>query len=398
MKQLDTKQADKMMPLLQNGFRLFFLSAIVFAIVTMVSWTSQLYSHWQAPLALVSHTQWHAHEMIFGYAIAVISGFLLTAVQNWTGQITKNGKGLLLIFLFWFVARCLALYPYPQTIIFILISSVLFYVFLLLAILPPILKTKNNKQWGIISKVILLGGADILFLSIASGWISSEWASPVLLFSVYTVVGLILVMGSRVIPGFTKNGIEHSENIYDWPILVWLSMVLYLVFVVSDLMHWQLALLISGIFLAILNAIRLWGWHNREIWKKPLVWVLHVAIGFITLGILMRALNGSLQLLPFLSLHMMTYGGIALITSGMMARVILGHTGRSVFEPPEGLAWVFILLVLGALVRTVAPALWMDDYFLFIMISQFMWIGAFTLMLGFYFKALVSKRLDGRFG
>jgi len=398
MMQLDNKQADKMMPLLQNGFRLFFLSAIVFSIVTMVSWTSQLSSHWQVPLELVSRTQWHAHEMIFGYAIAVISGFLLTAVQNWTGQTTRNGKGLLFVFIFWFVARCLALYPYPQTIIFILISSLLFYAFLLLALIRPVLKTKNNKQWGIISKVILLGGADILFLSAATGWISTDLASPILLFSVYTVVGLILVMGSRVIPGFTKNGLEHSDNIYDWPILVWLSLVLYLVFVVSDLMHWQLSLLISGVLVATLNAIRLWGWYNHEIWKKPLVWVLHAAIGFITLGILMRALNESLQLMPYLSLHMMTYGGIGLITSGMMARVILGHTGRSVFEPPEGLAWVFILLALGAVVRTVMPALWMDYYFLFIMISQFMWIGAFVLMLGFYFKALVSKRVDGRFG
>lgn len=398
MMQLDNKQADKMMPLLQNGFRLFFLSAIIYAIVTMALWTSQLYSHWQTPLVLISRTQWHAHEMVFGYSIAVIAGFLLTAVQNWTGQTTRNGKGLLLVFIFWFIARCLALYPYSQTVIFILISSFLFYAFLLLAIIRPVLKTKNNKQWGIVAKVILLGVADSLFLSAATGWISTDWASFILLFSVYTVVGLILVMGSRVIPGFTKNGIEHSDNIYDWPILVWLSLILYLSFVVSDLMRWQMGLLMSGVLMFILNAIRLWGWYNRDIWKKPLVWVLHVAFGFITLGILMRALSESLQLMPYLSLHMMTYGGIGLITTGMMARVILGHTGRSVFEPPEGLVWVFVLLVLGTVIRTVLPALWMDYYFLFIMISQFMWIGAFVLMLGFYFKALVSKRVDGRFG
>ncbi len=396
--QIDNNKSIETMPLLRNGFRLFFLAAIIFSIVTMALWTSQLYSHWQAPLELVSRTQWHGHEMIFGYAIAVISGFLLTAVQNWTGQTTRIGGGLFLIFLFWLIARLLALYPAPQTIVFILLSSVIFYALLILAVLRPILKTRNNKQWGIIGKIVFIAIADVLFLSAASGWIDVSWASNVLLFALYTVVGLILVMGARVIPGFTRNGISDSGKIYDWPMAGWISLVLYLGFVISDLMQWQTGLMLSGVLLVILNAVRLWGWHAREIWQKPLVWVLHVAIAFITVGILLRALNEYLQLMPYLSIHMMTYGGIALITSGMMARVILGHTGRSVFEPPEGLSWVFVLLVAGTLCRTVLPAFWMDYYFLFLMVSQFMWIGAFVLLLGFYYTALVTKRVDGRFG
>lgn len=396
--QIDKTQVVDTVPLLQNGFRIFFLSAIVFSIVTMFVWTSELSLHWQAPLELVSRSQWHAHEMIFGYAIAVIAGFLLTAVQNWTGQTTRNGKGLLLIFLFWFIARLFALYPFPQTVAIILFSSVIFYALLVLAILRPLLKVGNNKQWGIIGKIIFLGISDTLFLMIAAGWLSADWASTVLLFSVYTVIGLILVMGARVIPGFTRNGIEHAEKIYDWPLAGWLSLALYLTFVLADLMHWTQLLLFSGLLLTGLNAVRLWGWYSHEIWRKPLVWVLHAAIAFITLGICIRALGDSLHLVPYLSLHMMTYGGIGLITTGMMARVILGHTGRSVFEPPEGLSWVFILLLAGAVCRTVLPAFRMDEYFLFILISQFMWIGAYLLLLGFYFKALISKRVDGRFG
>ena len=387
-----------MPPVLQTGFRVFFLAAIIFAVVSMAMWTSELFFHWQIPLQTITRSQWHGHEMVFGYAVAVIAGFLLTAVQNWTGQKTCNGRLLLLLFSFWFLSRVLAFYPYPSAMIFMLVSSALFYLGLVAMLVRPLLKTGNNKQWGIIAKVMLLGALDMTVMGAALGKVSAEWVSPVLLFAVYTVVGLILVMGARVIPGFTKNAIHNADNVKDWPALGPLSLVIYLGFVFSDLLQWHLTLLIAGVSMAALNTFRLWGWYDREIWKKPLVWVLHASIAFITLGILVRALGNVLHLSPYLSLHMMTYGGIAVITAGMMARVILGHTGRSVFEPPEGLAWVFILIVAGAVCRSIVPVFWMDYYFYCVLVSQFLWIGAFLLMLGFYLKALVSARVDGRFG
>ncbi len=396
--QIMNNKTVKMMPWLQNGFRVFFLGAIVFAIAAITLWATELSFHWRIPLKLISRAQWHGHEMLFGYTIAVISGFLLTAVQNWTGQTTKNGSGLLRLFLFWLVARCLAFYPTEQTLIFILLSSLLFYLFLITAIVRPLLKTHNNKQWGIVSKVMLLAILDILFLCSACGWLPAEWANTLLLLSVYTVVGLILVMGGRVIPGFTRNAIREADKVKDWPVMTWLSMVIYLGFVLADVFHWQNILLPIALLMAILNIIRLWGWYNYEIWKKPLVWVLHLAFVFITLGIVTRALSQPLQLLPFLSLHMMTYGGIGLMTTGMMARVSLGHTGRSVFEPPEGLSWVFVLLVIGAIFRSVIPIFWMDYFFLWILIAEIFWLGAFILMLVFYLIPLTQSRLDGRFG
>ncbi len=396
--QINNNKPVATLPLLQNGFRIFFLGAIVFSIVSISIWTSELYFHWKIPLIEISRPQWHGHEMIFGYAIAVISGFLLTAIQNWTGQTTRNSSGLFMIFLFWLIARCFAFYPYPQTLIFILLSSFIFYVLLITAMIRPLIKTRNNKQWGIVGKVILLAVLDILFLSSALGWLPQDWANPVLLLAVFSVIGLVLVMGARVIPGFTKNAISHSENIIDWPVAGYFSLLIYVCFVASYLFHWQSALLISGVLMTLLMIVRLWGWYDNEIWKKPLVWVLHLAIGFITLGILTSALSSTLHLVPYLSLHMMTYGGIGLITTGMMARVILGHTGRSVFEPPEGLSWVFILLVTGVVFRSIVPIFYMDYYFLWLLISQFLWIGAFVLMLVFYLIPLIKPRVDGRFG
>ena len=94
----------------------------------------------------------------------------------------------------------------------------------------------------------------------------------------------------------------------------------------------------------------------------------------------------------------MTYGGIGLVTTGMMARVALGHTGRNVFEPPAGIVVIFLLLTLGAVVRVLLPLVMMDYYFLLIQISQFLWIGAFLVMLIYYFQPLVGPRVDGRYG
>jgi len=396
--QIQDRNPIKMLPLLQSGFRPFFLGAIIFAITAMMVWTSELYFHWQIPLQTISRAQWHGHEMIFGYTFAVISGFLLTAVQNWTGQKTCNGKTLLVLFLFWVLTHVLGFYPYADSMPVIWISSLLFYVTLISVLTRTLLKTHNNKQWGVIGKLVLLAGLDMWFLSIAAGWLPNGPASTVLLLSVFTVVGLIFVMGARVIPGFTKNAISHAENIKDWPQLGYVSLLLYLCFVASDIFHWQVVLVISGVTLTILNVVRLWGWYDHEIWKKPLVWVLHVAIAFITLGIFTYSLGRYLHIMPHLSLHMMTYGGITMITAGMIARVSLGHTGRSVFEPPEDLVWVFILIGAGAVCRSIFPIFWMDYYFYWILIAQFFWIGAFVLMLGFYFKPLVSARRDGRFG
>ena len=125
---------SKMSPVLQTGFRIFFLGAMLFAVVIMLQWTWQLYSHEQIAIDTISRTQWHAHEMLFGYAVAVIAGFLLTAVQNWTGRTTVNGISLLVLFLLWLGARLFAFVPQQDGLYYILLLSNLFYAALLVAI------------------------------------------------------------------------------------------------------------------------------------------------------------------------------------------------------------------------------------------------------------------------
>jgi len=383
---------------LQTGFRLFFLGAMLFSIVSMAQWTWQLYFHEQIALHTISRTQWHGHEMLFGYAGAVIAGFLLTAVQNWTGRTTANGMPLLILFLFWLGARVFATLPQQEGLYYVLLFTNLFYAALLLAIFRPIVQTGNNAQWGVGAKLLLLWVLDDLFLCSAIGWLDSQYASTYLLIAVYTVIGLILVMAQRVMPFFTRNTIQDKNNVRDYPYVSLISLLSLLGLLVADVMSWHNAMLACGMVFAASNIIRLYGWYDAEIWHKPLLWVLYVALVFIIAGVIMRVTSHLTVTLPSLGLHAMTYGGIGVITIGMMARVSLGHTGRNVFEPPSGLAVPFIMLIAGAVIRALLPLVMMDYYFLLILVSQIFWIGAFLLMLVFFLVPLLQPRPDGKSG
>ena len=389
---------SKMPPVLQTGFRVFFLAAIAFAIVSMSQWTWQLYFHDQIALQTISRTQWHGHEMLFGYVSAVIAGFLLTAVQNWTGRTTANSVPLAILFALWLTARLAAFDVQEGGLYVVLVSSNLFYAGLLIAIFRPIIQAKNNAQWGIGAKLILLWVLDNLFLAEATGWRDGQYASAWLLIAVYVAVGLILTMAQRVMPFFIRNAIEKKGNVRDYPYVSLISLLSLVGLLISDVMAWQSVMLVSGLVFAIVNIIRLYGWHDAGIWNRPLLWVLFVALGFIVVGVLIRSTAHLVHVLPSLGLHAMTYGGIGVITIGMMARVSLGHTGRNVFEPPPGLSVPFIMLSSGAMVRVLLPLVMMDYYFQLIFISQIIWIGAFILMLGYYLGPLLRPRVDGRFG
>jgi len=389
---------SSMPAVLQTGFRIFFLAAMLFSIVTMLQWTWQLYFHEQVDLQTISRTQWHGHEMLFGYAGAVIAGFLLTAVQNWTGRTTANGMPLIILFLLWLGARAFAILPQQGGLYYVLLFSNLFYAALLVAIFRPIIQTGNNAQWIIGAKLVLLWVLDVLFLSAALGWLGSESASMWLLIAVYTMVGLILVMAQRVMPFFTRNAIEDKGNVRDYPYASLISLLSLVGLVIADVMGWQNAMLACGMLFAVSNIIRLYGWYDAVIWHKPLLWVLFIALVFIIVGVIMRVTSHLTATLPSLGLHAMSYGGIGVITIGMMARVSLGHTGRSVLQPPSGLGIAFLLLAAGAIIRALLPLVMMDYYFLLILVSQIFWIGAFLLMLVFLLVPLLQPRPDGKSG
>jgi uncharacterized protein involved in response to NO len=385
------------LPVLRLGFRPFFLAAGVFAVVAMALWMASYVFAVPLEFSAMPANLWHSHEMLFGYAMAVVAGFLLTAIKNWTGVEVLRGTGLALLFAIWLLARILLLSNLPLTLVAIVDCAFLFT--LTAVCLRPVLMVKQYKQLGIISKLFLLFLCNVVFYLGLSGDIPQgvQWG---LYSALYMIIALILVMLRRVMPMFIKNGIDIAAGEkLELKNRLWLdnaSLVLLLCLWISDVFtaYDQLTAL-AAVALSILHAMRLAGWYDNRVWKKPLVWVLVAAYGFIILGFSLKALTIYAGISPFISVHAFTVGGIGLLTLGMMSRVSLGHTGRNVFDPPPIVFWIFTPMLLGAIVRVVFPFISMELYIYWIAISQLLWMIAFIIFVVVYAPMFLTARVDG---
>jgi uncharacterized protein involved in response to NO len=398
MQQATAQPARAHPAFLNLGFRPFFAVAAAFAVLSMLAWMAVTVFGWQPDFTGLPATTWHAHEMIYGYCQAVIAGFLLTAVRNWTGVQTLHGTPLLLLLLLWLAGRLLLFTDTGVSLPFIALADCLFMTCLIGALLVPIIRVRQWRQMGIISKLLLLLLGNGVFYAGALG--AMDDGMRIGLYSgVYLVIALIFVMGRRVMPFFIEKGVGYPVQLKNRPWLDISSLVLFLAFWIADLVrpdNLPVELLAMG--LLVLNAIRLAGWYTRGIWKKPLLWVLYAGYGWLIAGFALKAAVVFIGIPPFLPLHAFAYGGIGMITLGMMARVTLGHTGRNVFEPPPVLFWMFALLLCGAVIRVVLPLADPVRYPAWIGLSQGFWIIAFSLFLGVFLPMLMRPRPDGQFG
>ena len=392
------KEVPTGLPLFRLGFRPFFLGATLFAVVLVFVWMLVYFHGFKLNFFGMSPTTWHAHEMIFGYAMAVIAGFLLTAIKNWTGRQTLRGPGLVVLFLLWLLARLVPLMGLNVPLAVWAMIDLMFMLLLVIAATMPVLKVKQYSQLGIVSKLVLLMLSNALFYLGAAGVIEQgeRWG---LYSGIYMLVALVLVMARRVIPFFIEKGVEGRVEVKNRRWVDGSSLVLLLGLWIADVFTSQeiIVTIIAGM-LTILHLVRMAGWYTALIWHKPLLWVLYLAYGFIVAGFALTAAETWFALAPGLAVHAYAYGGIGVMTLGMMSRVILGHTGRNVFEPPKSFSWCFALLVTGAMVRVVFPLFNMGMYSYWIGLSQLLWIAAFTVLFVIAAPMLLKTRIDGRDG
>lgn len=398
MQQIETRPTPDQPAFLNLGFRPFFTAAALFAVLSMLVWMGVTAFGWQTDFTALPVITWHAHEMIYGYALAVIAGFLLTAVRNWTGVRTLHGTPLLLLLLLWLTGRLLLLMGTAVPLLLIALVDSLFMLWLIGALLVPVIKVRQWKQMGIVSKLLLLLLSNGVFYAGVLGMI--EDGIRIGLYSgVYLVIALIFVMGRRVMPMFIANGVGYPVQLKNRTWLDMASLVLFLVFWIADIARPDtLPVALLAVTLAGLHAIRLAGWYTPGIWNKPLLWVLYVGYGWLVAGFALKAAVFFFGISPFLPLHAFTYGGIGMITLGMMSRVTLGHTGRNVFEPPTALFWVFTAMLTGTAFRVLLPLFDPGRYPVWIGISQTLWITAFTAFLVIYLPMLTRPRVDGQPG
>ena len=383
---------------LNLGFRPFFAAAAVFAVFSMTVWMGVYVFGGQWPLAGLSAVSWHAHEMLYGYGMAVIAGFLLTAVKNWTGVQTLHGMPLLLLFLLWLTARVLLLLGDAGMLVWAAVADGLFNLSLLAALCWPVFKVRQFKQVGILSKIMLLMLANLLFYAGVLEWY--PWGVQAGLTSgVYLIMALIFVMSRRVLPFFIERGVDQPATLTNRAWLDGASLLLFLAFWIADIVEPD-SLLVAWLAgaLCVLHAIRLANWYAAGIWGKPLLWVLYLAYVAIAIGFALKVAVYVFGISPFLPLHAFTYGGVGLFTLGMMARVTLGHTGRNILEPPAAVVWMFGLLVIGSVVRVALPFFDVAHYVLWMGVSQVLWIVAFSLFLWVFLPMLFRPRTDGQFG
>lgn len=363
------------MALFALGFRPLYLLAGAYAALSVPLWALQ-YAGWLPGASL----SWHAHEMLFGYAFAVIAGFLLTAVRAWTGRPTPSGAALAGIAALWVAARAAAFHS-------LFVSSVLDLLFaasVAWGIGVPILASRN-RNWYFIAFVLALGAASIAF---------QAYPQVALAAGLDVVLLVIAIMGGRVIPSFTNNAIPGAGARRDR----WVehgalgSVVGVLLFDLLQLPVWPIALAAAA-----LHAVRLALWAPMATRGRPILWILHLSYAWIVVHLVLRGL-AEFDLVPAgLATHALTVGTIGGLTLGMMTRTARGHTARPLHVGSWETA-AYVLVHAAAAVRGLVPLLFPETYVALIVASGFLWSAAFAIFTAVYIPILSRPRLDGQPG
>ena len=374
------------------GFRPFFLAAGLFAVVLLGLWLAILQGGFAiGPLA---PAVWHGHEMLFGFTVAVIAGFLLTAAQNWTGIRTPSGPPLAALFLLWLAGRLGFLVPgLPPGLVALV--DLAFLPVLALVLGSPIIRANQFKNYPFPVMLLTLAVANALVHLEALGWTAT--ASLGLHLANYVVVTMMVVMSGRVIPSFTDNKLGTRAR--RWKTLEILVPVATLSALAAALIApYSVVTVLLAAIAAAVNAIRLAGWYTNKFWSVPLLWILHLGYAWIVLGFALLALSAAgVSAAADSALHAFTAGGIGVLTLGMMARVSLGHTGR-LLEPPPVMRYAFVAINLAALVRVALPLFFPTAYAQGMTVSGLIWVAAFGLFVVVYAPMLLRPRVDGKPG
>lgn len=381
-------------PLFALGFRIFFLLAGFAALALLILWQKMVEGTISPPY--FTGTIWHAHEMLLGYTVAVIAGFLLTAVSNWTGKITLQGDGLVGLSLLWLYGRILPFYAGLLPDGLIALVDFAFLPTLAFIIAKTLIRTKNYKNLIFVGLLglLTLGNAMIHAQMLE---LCERGAAIGIQLVLATIVLMILVIAGRVFPFFTEKGLK-GVSIPRNPQLDMLA-----IGSTTILFALQLAgisgtiLALAALIVAGLNAWRLANWFVFRIWFAPLLWVLYLGYSWLILGFVFTAFAAWGWILPSLALHAFTVGGIGVLTIGMMARVSLGHTGHAM-KASNTIAVVFGLLNMAALFRVILPAAMISWTNMLIYCAILAWLAAFALFIFVYAPILTTARADGKEG
>lgn len=374
------------------GFRPFFLFGALWVVIAMVLWIMALNGAINIPTRF-DPVSWHAHEFLFGYLSAVLAGFLLTAVPNWTGRLPIVGAGLVGLFAIWCMGRLAIMISALLPTWLAMAVDVVFPIALGVVILREIIAGKNWRNLIVIALLAVFTLANILFhVEAIGGDIAAQGHG--LRLGVATAVMMIGVIGGRIIPSFTRNWLAKRDNParptppmqkFDKVTLVISIAILGIWVVLPNHAATGPLLVVFG----ALHTLRLLRWQGHRTWSEPLVWVLHAAYAFVPLGAFAMAF-ASLQpnTDPAAGQHIWMAGAIGAMTLAVMTRSTLGHTGRTL-TAGKGTTLIYLGIFASVAAR------WLSgDFAHLITVSAMLWICAFAGFALIYGPALVLAKND----
>ena len=385
--------ADKSLPFLEFAFRPFFLLGAIFSIISLLVWNGVLGGNITVNLYGGS-LWWHMHEMLFGFVAAIIVGFLLTAVQNWSGVRGLNGGALLALVLVWLAARIAFFFPNQLPQVFIAAIDLAFLPLAAAALAYPIIKVKLWRNLMFIPILLVMAFSNTLaHYSVATNDFTLMNSTSTFMALLVTLV--MCLMGGRVFPMFTANG-TRTPRVNAIPVLEKLSVISILAAVITGAGFVELPpVLVASIFFfaSVVHAVRVFRWKIWVTFKTPLVWSLHISYWCIAIGLLMYGLSEVTTLVSHSqAVHTLTVGGMATMILAMISRVSLGHTGRMIVVG-NTMSFAFAAIILSFIIR-VFGIYWFDNYTHVLTLAVAFWALGFGCFVALYFPILIKRKAN----
>lgn len=376
-------------PLWGIGFRPFFIAAGLSSASFLFVWMLVF----SGLVSLHLDFFWHAHEMLLGFCAAVLAGFILTATQNWSGKRGVHGRPLQVLVAIWALGRVGMLLPWPMLAAAL---DLLFIPALIYALVPYLGTTGEgrNRFFYILLGLQFVG--NLLFHLNALGIYSSGLFGLHLILLMY--VAMIVLIGGRVIPLFTRNGAPESQ-VKSCDRCNKVSIVLLIGWIVGFLFApTSLVTAVLALAAAAAHAMRLRNWDTLRTLHKPILWVLHLGYGWLVIGLLLEGIRFWLPQIPAsAALHALAAGCIGVTMYAMITRVSLGHTGRMI-DASRLTVVGYVFINLAVVLRVFVPWLWPGIVTHTNGTAALLWVLAFAFYFWEYTPILLQARPDGKVG
>jgi uncharacterized protein involved in response to NO len=366
----------------------------------MVPWWMYRFAHGGASFGGLPLMYWHAHEMVYGFVMAAIAGFLLTAVPSWTGARGFAGTPLVIAVGLWFAGRIAMSFTGDLPFALIAAAELALVPWLVVLLAPPILRAANRNV-PILGVLVVLWIIDATFL-FGMAQENALLAARSMRLAIDFVLVLVTVIGGRIVPAFTANALRRQGQeavIVTRAPLEYAVIGLMVAIAIADIFAPDGGL--SGVLAALAalaHVVRLAGWRSFRTGSEPILWVLHVAYAWLPLGLALKALTlladaswaGKWQ-------HALAAGAMSTMILAVMTRASLGHTGRALVVS-RSIAVAYLLLTFSALVRTFGAAVLPGNYLGTLSIAGLAWLVSFAIFVVVYTPILWCPRMDGKPG